>query len=198
MLKGSAMSVEFYNKNAEDFYKGTVDADMSDTYKIFESFMDSNSAVLDLGCGSGRDSKYFLDNGYQVTSVDYSEEMVKKSSILTGQKTLHMDMTKMVFEDKFHAIWACASILHIPKPLIPKVLTNCYNSLREDGILYMSFKYGDGEVQKNKRSFSNFTETSFSELLSELNLFTVKRYWKTSDVRPGRENEFWLNILLQK
>jgi len=192
------MSVEFYNKNAEDFYKGTVDADMSDTYKIFESFMDSNSAVLDLGCGSGRDSKYFLDNGYQVTSVDYSEEMVKKSSILTGQKTLHMDMTKMVFEDKFHAIWACASILHIPKPLIPKVLTNCYNSLREDGILYMSFKYGDGEVQKNKRSFSNFTETSFSELLSELNLFTVKRYWKTSDVRPGRENEFWLNILLQK
>jgi len=192
------MSVEFYNKNAKDFYKGTVDADMSDTYKIFESFIGHNSTILDLGCGSGRDSKYFLDNGYKVTSVDYSEEMVKRASLLTGQKTLHMDMTKMEFKDEFHAIWACASILHIPKVLIPKVLTNCYNALKVDGILYMSFKYGEGEVQKNERAFSNFTETSFSELLSNLNLFKVERYWKTSDVRPGREEEYWLNIILRK
>lgn len=192
------MSVEFYNKNAEEFYKGTVETDMSETYKKFEGYIKKDSHILDLGCGSGRDSKYFIDNGYRVTSADYSEEMMKRASDLTKQQVLHLDMTEMDFKEEFDAIWACASVLHIPMKLIQKVLINCHTALKNEGFLYLSFKYGKGEIQRNGRHFSNFTEESFSVLLEDLKLFKVEKFWQTSDVRPGRENEFWLNILLKK
>lgn len=192
------MSVDFYNKNSEDFFKGTVEADMSATYKEFEGFIDKGSKILDLGCGSGRDSRYFLENGYEVLSADYSTEMVKKATKLTGQDALYLDMTKMEFNNEFGAIWACASILHIPKLEIPNVLSRCYKALKKDGILYMSFKYGEGEISRGGRDFSNFTEDSFSELLEDLNLFQLIKYWKTSDVRPDRANEFWLNVIVKK
>jgi len=192
------MSVEFYNKNAEEFYKGTVEADMSETYKKFEGYLKMDSHILDLGCGSGRDSKHFIDTGYRVTSADYSVEMVKRASDLTKQQVLHLDMTKMDLKEEFDAIWACASVLHIPMKLIPKVLSNCHAALKDDGFLYLSFKYGQGEIQRNGRHFSNFTEDSFSQLIEDLNLFNIQEFWKTSDVRPGREKEFWLNIVLKK
>ncbi len=192
------MSVEFYNKNAEEFYKGTVEADMSETYKKFQEYLKKDFHILDLGCGSGRDSRYFIDNGYRVTSADYSEEMVKRASELTKQQVLHLDMTEMDFKGEFDAIWACASVLHIPMKMIPKVLTNCHIALKDNGILYLSFKYGEGEIQRKGRHFSNFTEDSFSQLLKDLGLFNVEKFWKTSDVRPGRENEFWLNVVLKK
>ncbi|GLI55305.1 tellurite resistance [Propionigenium maris DSM 9537] len=192
------MSVEFYNKNAEEFYKGTVEADMSETYEKFQEYLKKDSHILDLGCGSGRDSRYFIDNGYRVTSADYSEEMVKRASELTKQQVIHLDMTEMDFKDEFDAIWACASVLHIPMKMIPKVLTNCYTALKANGVLYLSFKYGEGEIQRKGRHFSNFTEASFSQLLKDLDLFNVEKFWKTSDVRPGREDEFWLNVVLKK
>lgn len=192
------MSVDFYNNNSEDFFKGTVEADMSETYREFEGFIDKSFKILDLGCGSGRDSKYFLENGYEVLSVDFSSEMVKKATELTGQNALYLDMTKMEFKDEFGAIWACASILHIPKLEIPSVLSRCYRALKKDGILYMSFKYGEGEISRGGRNFSNFTEDSFSKVLDDLNLFQLIKFWKTSDVRPDRPNEFWLNVIVKK
>lgn len=192
------MSVEFYNKNADEFYKGTVEADMSETYERFQEYLKKDSHILDLGCGSGRDSRYFIDNGYRVTSADYSLEMVKRASELTKQQVLHLDMTEMDFKEEFDAIWACASVLHIPMKMIPKVLTNCHTALKDNGILYLSFKYGKGEIQRKGRHFSNFTENSFSQLLKDLELFNVEKFWKTSDVRPGRKNEFWLNVVLKK
>ncbi len=82
--------------------------------------------------------------------------------------------------------------------MIPKVLTNCHIALKDKGILYLSFKYGEGEIQRKGRHFSNFTEDSFSQLVNDLELFNVEKFWKTSDVRPGRENEFWLNVVLKK
>ena len=192
------MSVEFYNKNAKEFYENTVNADMSDAYKEFEFFLKANTHILDLGCGSGRDSLYFLSKGYVVTSVDYSKEMVKKTTTLIGQEAIYLNMVNMNFQNEFHGIWACASILHIPKETIPKVLMNCYNALKKEGILYMSFKYGEGEVQRNGRHFSNFTEKSFRELLNKINLFKVEKYWITGDVRENRSDEKWLNVILKK
>lgn len=192
------MSVEFYNKNVDEFYEGTVNADMSATYSVFEEHLSPGSHILDLGCGSGRDSLYFLRQGYRVTSFDYSEEMVRRASELTCQEVIHGDMLTMDFREEFDAVWACASVLHIPLLDISKVLTNCHWALNDGGIMYMSFKYGIGETERGGRHFTNFTEDTFLDLLNELDLFKVLKFWKTTDVRPGRDEEFWLNVIIQK
>jgi len=108
-------------------------------------------------------------------------------------KPNHMD-----FQEKFNGIWACASILHKKKDEMAKVLENSYHALKDGGIMYMSFKYGEGEVQRGGRHFSNYMEDTFSELLDSLDIFNIEKFWKTADVRLDREDEFWLNVIVKK
>jgi cyclopropane fatty-acyl-phospholipid synthase-like methyltransferase len=192
------LSVNYYNKNAKDFFENTVEANMSEAYEKFNNYLKKGDSILDLGCGSGRDSKYFSEYGYNVVSADYSYEMVKMASEYLKKDVTQSDMRNMNFKNKFDGIWACASILHIEKSEIPKVLKNCHMALKNNGILYMSFKYGEGEVERGGRHFSNFTENSFSNLLNTLNFFDICEFWKTADVRTNREDEFWLNVIVRK
>lgn len=192
------MSVEFYNENAKGFFENTVDADMGETYETFNSYLKKGTTILDLGCGSGRDSYHFSNYGYEVISADYSDEMVKMARDYLNKEVIKLDMRQMDFKKKFDGIWACASILHIKKDAIGKVLKNSYRALKDGGIMYMSFKYGEGEVQSGERHFSNYTEDTFSELLDSLDIFSVEKFWKTADVRPDRQDEFWLNVIVKK
>lgn len=192
------MSVEFYNENAVGFFENTVDADMGKTYEIFNSYLKKGATILDLGCGSGRDSHHFSNYGYEVISADYSDEMVKMAGDFLNKEVIKLDMRQMDFNNKFDGIWACASILHIKKDEIVKVLEKSYTALKEGGIIYMSFKYGEGEVQKGGRHFSNYKEDTFTKLLDSLDFFEIKKFWKTEDVRPDRKNEFWLNVIVKK
>lgn len=192
------MSVEFYNKNAIGFFENTIGADMGKTYEIFNSYLKKGATILDLGCGSGRDSHHFSNYGYEVISADYSDEMVKMAGDFLNKEVIKLDMRQMDFNNKFDGIWACASILHIKKDEIVKVLEKSYTALKEGGIIYMSFKYGEGEVQKGGRHFSNYKEDTFTKLLDSLDLFEIEKFWKTEDVRPDRKNEFWLNVIVKK
>lgn len=75
------MSVKFYNENAEKFFNQTVKADMSYLYsKFLEKLPQKNGKILDLGCGSGRDSKYFKELGFEVIALDMAEELAKIAS----------------------------------------------------------------------------------------------------------------------
>jgi len=192
------MSVGFYNENAVGFFDNTVGADMGETYEIFNSYLKKGAAILDLGCGSGRDSRYFSNYGYEVISVDYSDEMVKMAGEFLNKEVIKIDMRQMDFKDKFDGIWACASVLHIKKNEMAKVLKNSYCALKDSGIMYMSFKYGEGEIQSKGRHFSNYKEDTFTKLLDSLDLFKIEKFWKTEDVRPDRKNEFWLNVIVKK
>lgn len=109
------MTIEFYNKYAEEFYNATVSANMSETCNKFLKHVAPGGKILDAGCGSGRDSLYFIKRGYEVVSFDASEEMVRLSGELTGQQTLLMKFEDIDFKDEFDGIWACASLLHVPK-----------------------------------------------------------------------------------
>ena len=71
-------------------------------------------------------------------------------------------------------------------------------SLKDDGIIYTSFKYGNFEGEKNGRFFTDFTLDIFKDFIHDVDTLIIKEYWITTDVRPGREEEKWLNLLLQK
>ena len=174
-------TLEYYNKNADNFAKTTIDVNFYETQKHFQELLPEHGYILDFGCGSGRDTKYFLEQGFYVDATDGSEEFEE------------LDENK-----KYDGIWACSSILHLPKNELKAVFMKMFKTLKDDGIIYTSFKYGDFEGERNGRYFTDFTEKTFEEFVGEIDNLQLKEEWITGDVRPGRGEEKWLNVILQK
>ena len=191
-------TLKYYEQNASTFVEGTVFADMHDARTRFLRTLPPHAYILDFGCGSGRDTKAFLEQGYRVVAVDGSIELCRMASELTG-----ISVKQMLFEDlseteMYDGIWACASILHLPRKELMGVLKKISDALKIGGILYTSFKYGDFEGIRSGRYFIDFTEGSFGELMEGIPSLRTIETWITNDVRPGRGDERWLNILLEK
>ena len=148
--KNTNRTIEYYNTHADRYSEVTRNADMSDIYKRFEEHLKPGSRILDLGCGSGRDSKYFLDKGYKVVSLDASEAMCRKTQELTGKAAVHMRIEDMNYENEFDAVWACASLLHVAKSDMHKILEKAMKALRVGGVLYASWKYGKSERTRDE------------------------------------------------
>lgn len=191
-------NIQFYNANAESFAANTVAVDFSQIQQEFLSTLPPGAHILDFGCGAGKDTKYFLEQGYKVDAIDGSSELCKLASAHTGIKVHQMLFQELHAKDKYDGIWACASILHVAKNELPDILQRMYNALKPDGIIYASFKYGDFEGERNGRYFSDFTEESFGKLVKGIHGLVIEKMWITGDVRDGREEEKWLNIILRR
>ncbi len=190
-------TLDYYEKNAEDFANSTVDVDFSETQELFLKELKAGATILDFGCGSGRDSKCFLDKGFKVTALDGSARLCRIAEEKIGIPVLQMDFNDFDEQDKYDGIWACSSILHLPKQELKNVLIRMEKSLRDDGIIYTSFKYGDYSDMRNGRFFTDFTEDSFSEFISDADRLVIEKMWITADVREGKQDEKWLNVILR-
>lgn len=191
------MTKDYYNKNAQEFFNQTVKADMSELYDIFLKNLPYNQGkILDLGCGSGRDSKYFLNSGFEVVAMDISEELGKRASEYIGQKVIIQDMRELNYQDEFIGIWACASLLHLDENEIVETLRKIFKSLKKDGVVYISLKYGDKNYEKDGRKFTCFTYEKFIKLGKEFEN-KILQWFITEDVRADRKNEKWFNIVLK-
>ena len=190
-------NIEYYNENAKTFFDGSVDADMSLWRDRFAGYLPDGGRILDAGCGSGRDSRAFIRSGYSVVAIDASKEMCNLASELLGQEVWQMRFDEMSFEDEFDGVWACASLLHVSEEEMKDVLEKIRKALTENGIFYASFKYGNGTTRKSNRSFTNHTTESLKELMRESG-FEILECDISLDVRPGREEEKWSNIIVRK
>jgi SAM-dependent methyltransferase len=190
--------VNYYDQHAEEFYTATVNLNMEELYRPFLKLIPPGGNILDAGCGSGRDSLHFKKNGYLVKSFDSSEELVRLATELIGQPVLLMSFDDLVFQNEFDGIWACASLLHVRKIELRETLSRLASALKPQGVLYASYKYGDTEEDRGGRHFSNYTESSFAQIIKTLPELSILKCWVTKDVRPKRGNEEWLNILIRK
>lgn len=188
----------FYNDYAQKFISSTRDVNFLTTQARFLDKLPAGSKILDFGCGSGRDTKYFLSQGYQVDATDGSEEICRLASEYTGIPVKHMLFQELDEENMYDGIWACSSILHLPYEELGPVLVRMAKALKKEGIVYTSFKYGTFEGERNGRYFTDMTEEKFRKLLEEEKVFHIEELWISSDVRPGREEEKWLNLVLRK
>ena len=191
-------TIEYYNLNAKNFIENTQNVDMHQAQDSFLRLLNENALILDFGCGSGRDTRYFLDKGYQVTATDGSAELCRLASAFTGIEVKEMLFGELDDINTYDGIWACSSILHLPKNELLLVIRKMCVALKESGIIYTSFKYGDFEGERNGRHFTDFTEDSFQCFIKEVPEIIIVENWITGDVRPGRGDEKWLNLILQK
>lgn len=125
-------------------------------------------------------------------------EFVKMASEYAQIEVKHMLFQELKEVERYEGIWACSSILHLTSKELADVFEKMANALVSKGIVYTSFKYGTDEIERNGRYFTDMTEDKIKESLGEVNLFLIEDMWVTSDVRPGREDEKWLNIILRK
>ena len=191
-------TLDYYNKNSLDFVIATRDVNFEEIQNKFLSYIAHDGVILDFGCGSGRDTKYFLSKGYDVEAWDGSTELCKIASEFT-----QIDVQNKLFQDLsghglYDGIWACSSILHLPLNDLILVMKKIESALKNTGVLYTSFKYGDYSGERNGRYFTDMTEDRFDEILQHCPSLHIIEIWQTGDVRQERENEKWLNILLRK
>lgn len=191
-------TLEYYNHSAELFRKDTADVNFSDIQDRFLSYLDPGSLILDFGCGTGRDSRYFLKKGYRVEAIDGSEEMVRIAREISGLDVRQMLFQELDEEDRYDGIFACASILHVSYSELPDIFCRMIRALKNNGVLYVSFKYGDFEGEVKGRYFTYLKEDRFLELVKEYSNLEIMEEYISSDVRPGREDEKWLNVFLRK
>ena len=192
-------TLNYYAKNTEEFIASTLEADMSETQKKFVSLLPKGGNILDLGCGSGRDSLCFLQKGFQVTAVDGSEELAKFAGELIGQEVVVADFKDLVLpKASFDAIWASASLLHVHSEALPGILAKVIDLAKPGAIFYMSFKYGDYEGERTGRYYTDLNEERFAEfLLKSGRSLEIIEQWVAKDVRPDKP-ELWLNTFARK
>lgn len=190
-------TIDYYNQNADSFIQETVSVDFKETQDKFLMLL-AGKKVLDFGCGSGRDTKYFLNAGLDVVAIDGSEELCKSASAYTGIHVKHMLFQELDEVDCYDGIWACSSILHLTKDELRIVMNKMSRAIKPNGIIYTSFKYGNFEGERNGRYFTDFTLEAFKDFVKDVKEIAIEEYWITGDVRTGREEEKWLNLILRK
>ncbi len=171
---------------------------MSDIYKKFEAYLEPGDRVLDLGCGSGRDSKYFLDQGYAVVALDPSIRMCEATAQLTSLKPLNITAQEMDFKDEFQGIWACASLLHISEVELDEVLIRIVRSLKTNGIMYASWKLGNGYRYCDGKEYYDMNEEALLLTMKRHATLNIIECWRSDDLKEKMDPERWLNIIIKK
>lgn len=200
VLDTNQMNIEHYNTHAIYFSERFNNlVDVGQLREKFLSLLPENAHILDVGCGSGRDTKFFIDQGYKVTAFDASEELVRIARHYTNHPISIMKFDEMKYEKEFDGIWAMASILHVDLRVLPVVIEkNILPALKPQGIFYCCFKYGQGEHFQKGRYFTDLNEESLQELFSPFSDIQILEIWRRSDDNTDRQGQMWINALVQK
>lgn len=189
--------MEYYKYNAQAFAEATLPIDMSALYAPFLTRLQPKACLLDAGCGAGRDAKAFAKMGFKVEAFDACNALVniaQQQGDFIVENNTFLDFTRNY---KFGGIWACASLLHVPAKELPATFKHLAGLLTDKGVFYVSFKYGEDETQRDERHFTNCNEALLPKFLENTGLRIIET-WLTGDKRPEREDELWLNALLEK
>lgn len=191
-------TLAYYAENALDFFDSTHDKPMEAIYPRFLPHLPENGFILDAGCGSGRDSRYFLSLGFRIEAIDASKEMAALATAYIGQEVKCLAFDQIERTEAYDAIWAAASLLHLPYAQLPETLSRLASALKEDGVLYASFKYGEHEYVKEGRHFTPLNEKKAEALFEQLAPLRLQQLWLSDDLRQERSGEKWLNLLAGK
>lgn len=202
----------FYNSNAHLFIEQTIDVNMRLLYQPFINNLPvrpkSDQNILDLGCGSGRDSMHFASLGFNVTAIDSSSALLDlaKAAAQKGmdyQDTIEwhcatfQDIIQKNWQRQFTAIWACASLLHVAYDELPELIDGLLHMLTDDGVFYASFKYGISDRVKDSRFFCDMNEKRWGTVKQKINHEFKDEIWLTNDQRADRD-EKWFNIMIKR
>ena len=190
-------TIDYYNENAKEYFEKTYNADMTIQYELFLKYLDKKGKILDLGCGSGRDTLYFKKLGYEVEAIDGSKELCELATHYTGINVKCMKFNELNVVDIYDGIWACSSLVHISKKELIEVLKKIKIALKKEGILYVALKSGEGEETLNGRYFSYIEKEEFEKIINKLD-FKLIDFLSAKSVTNKEEKRVWNSYILKK
>ena len=189
-------TLTWYENNAPDYVKRTRNTDMHYAYQRFLDDTFQGAEILDFGCGSGRDTKYFLEKGMQVTACDGSSAIVKEASAYTGIPVSCMKFNELNADNQYDGIWACASLLHLQYEDLKDVFGRMLKAIRKEGIIFMSFRYGTFEGYRDERWYTDLDIEKAADLILPHRDALLLECWKSHD---AENRDFsWLNLIVRK
>ena len=133
-------TVSYYDKNAEEYYRSTLDVDLDQARLRFAAYLPEHAQIIDVGCGSGRDVKAFCEMGFRAVGLDVSEKLAKIASRELGVQIIVGDMATWTSDEPFDGIWCCASLLHLGDEEVQRFVDNLRENLKPGGAIYISVK----------------------------------------------------------
>lgn len=190
-------TLDWYAAHADAFAADALSVDLGALRDAFLARLPPNARVLDLGCGAGRDAAAFLARGCRVSAMDPSPELAARTASPLGIDVTVARAQDLDADAAYDGVWACASLLHVPIAETPAVLARIARALAPGGVLYASYKHGEGERWREGRFFHDETPSSLGALLRAAG-FVPHRVWLSADARPGRAHERWVNALARR
>ena len=193
-------TLNYYNQFAQDFINNTFNADVSESLNNFMQLLPPNASVLDVGCGSGRDTLTLINNGFNVTAFDASPALAKLAQKTIQHPVIIKNIEDMSWNNEFDAVWAMASLLHLKKEELPNAIEHCIQALKKDsqGFFFASFKMGNGEGYDDKgRYFSYYQEQELKDILLSKDIFTNLSFTINEDTL-GRPGLSWISFIAEK
>jgi SAM-dependent methyltransferase len=191
-------NLAYYDVNAAQYAESTFQIDLSHLYEPFLSLLTRGARILDVGCGGGRDLKAFRERGFKPIGIEPSIALAEIARTHSGVEVNVTKVEAIEFEEEFDAVWACASLLHLPRTELPEALRRIKRSLIPDGVFFLSVQSGTGEeFLDDGRFYTYYTDAAIRLSVSSIG-FDILKSWKTADSSPSRARISWSNLLAKR
>ncbi len=193
-------TLRFYDSVAERFWLGTRDHDVSQNHAALLDALGNRPGlrILDFGCGPGRDLLWFRDQGHFPVGLDGSAAFVEDARKRTGCEVWHQDFLRLDLPERhFDGVFANATLLHVPKAEILRVLGDLFACLKPEGVLFASNPRGDDEESFDGQRFRcKFRDETWLDLVPKAGFEPERHYWRP----PGlpREQQGWFATVWRK
>ena len=196
----AAGTLDHYNERAKDFWEGTRDHDVSQNIEAILSHIEGTApfAILDFGCGPGRDLKSFVDLGHRPVGLEGSANFARMARTHSGCEVLHQDFLKLDLPiGTFDGIFANASLFHVPSQELPRVLGQLHVALKPRGVLFASNPRGDGSEGWNGGRYAAYHDLKkWRRYLSAAGFMEVTHYYRPAGL--PRDQQPWLASVWRK
>lgn len=201
-------TIATYDKTAKEYIVKVQKYAPEEEREMFASMVKPGGKILDAGCGSGRDANHFASQGFTVTGIDLSDNLLSyaKEHADPNASFLKMDLRAINLTISFDGIWACASLLHLKRDECVTVLRNFQHMLRPGGVLFLLMKEGTGEqlvtsgtIEGDTRFFTYYMSDEIRGLLEGVGLKMIDQYtWDQNDRDAERPHEVWISTFAKK
>ncbi len=187
---------DWYSTHAAAFCARTFVIDMEDARARFLRHVPAGGHILDVGCGSGRDSKRFAELGYAVDARDRSREIADEAARRTGLAVRAEDVLEMDDRDAFDGIWASAMLIHLDDAQFDEALRRLARALRPGGALYISLKESERVDVADGRTFRFRSPEEASRSIRAIGMLRLVEEWSAVD-GPPKETR-WFNAISRR
>jgi SAM-dependent methyltransferase len=191
----AALTLAHYDENAEDFWRGTRDHDVSQNVAALLRHLEGGAppfAILDLGCGPGRDLKTFRLLGHQAIGLEGAPRLAAMAREWSGCVVWQQNLLALELPaQRFDAVFANAVLFHVPGEVLPRVLGELHATLRPGGVLFSSNPRGDGQEGWNGRRYGAYHDRdAWSRQLQDAGFVELEHYYRPAGL--PREQQPWL------